>query len=62
MSRYVVILVLPLFVGSLIAVTVLLINGLRERRERRHMELRNLDRAALSATPAADDKGRRIAS
>ena len=32
MSRYVVLLLVPLVVGSLIAIAVLLINGLRERR------------------------------
>jgi hypothetical protein len=59
----------PLIVGILIAVTVLLINGLRERRERRHTVLRearrldSLDYAAtLSARSASDGKDRRIAS
>jgi len=44
MSRYVVILIVPLVVGSLIAVAILLINGLRERRERKDMELREARR------------------
>ena len=44
MSRYVVILIVPIAVGSLIAVAVLLINGLRERRERRDIELREAGR------------------
>jgi len=39
MSRYAAVLVIPLIVGTLIAVTVLLINGLRERREQRHTVL-----------------------
>ena len=66
MSRYVVILIVPLVVGSLIAVAVLLINGLREQRERRDMELREArrlnsrDYATLSARPASDRKDRRI--
>lgn len=68
MSRYVVILIVPLIVGGLIAVTVLLANGLRERRERRRMALRearrldSLNYATLSARPASDGKDRRIAS
>ena len=40
MSRYAAVLVVPLIVGILIAATVLLINGLRERRERRDTALR----------------------
>jgi hypothetical protein len=68
MSRYVVILIVPLVVGSLIAVAVLLINGLRERRERKHMELRDARRlnkqdfAILSARSPSEGKDRRIAS
>jgi hypothetical protein len=68
MSRYVVILIVPLVVGSLIAVAVLLINGLRERRERRDMELREARRlnsrdvARLSARSPSDGKDQRIAS
>ena len=44
MSRYAVILIVPLVVGSLIAVAVLLITGLRERRERNHLVLREAKR------------------
>ena len=68
MSRYVVILIVPLVVGSLIAVAILLINGLRERRERKDMELREARRlntrdfAILSARSPSEGKGRRIAS
>jgi hypothetical protein len=68
MSRYVVILIVPLVVGSLIAVAVLLINGLREQRERRDMELREARRlnsrdvARLSARSPSDGKDQRIAS
>jgi hypothetical protein len=68
MSRYVVVLIVPLVVGSLIAVAVLLINGLRERRERRDMELREARRlnsrdvARLSARSPSDGKDQRIAS
>ena len=40
MSRYAAVLVVPLIVGILIAATVLLINVLRERRERRDTALR----------------------
>jgi hypothetical protein len=67
MSHYAAVLVVPLVVGVLIAVTVLLINGLRERRERRltalceARRLYSLDDATLSARLASDDKGRRIA-
>ena len=68
MSRYVVILSVPLVVGSLIAVAILLINGLRERRERKDMELREARRlnkrdfAILSARSSSEGKDRRIAS
>ena len=68
MSRYVVILIVPLVVGSLIAVAILLINGLRERHERKDMELREARRlntrdfAILSARSPSEGKDRRIAS
>jgi len=68
MSRYVVILIVPLVVGCLIAVAILLINGLREGRERKDMELREArrldspDYATFSARPASDGKDRRMAS
>jgi len=68
MSRYAALLVVPLIVGVLIAVTVLLINELRERRERRHTVLREArrldgpDYATFSARSDADRKDRRIAS
>ena len=68
MSRYAAVLVVPLIIGTLIAVTVLLINGLRERREQRHAVLReagcldDLDYATFSAKRTPDDKDRRIAS
>ena len=68
MSRYVVILIVPLVVGSLIAVAILLINGLRARRERKDMELREARRlntrdfAILSARSPSGGKDRRIAS
>jgi hypothetical protein len=68
MSRYVVMLIVPLVIGSLIAVGVLLINGLREQRERRDMELREARRlnsrdvARLSARSPSDGKDQRIAS
>ena len=62
----------PISVAScssrLIAVAVLLINGLRERRERRDMELREAGRlnsgnyATLSTRPASDGKDRRTGS
>ena len=67
MSRYAVLLVVPLIVGILIAVTVLLINGRRERRERRHTALREArrldsrDDATFSARPTSDGKDQRIA-
>jgi len=62
MSRYVAVLVVPLIVGLLIAVTVLLINELRERREHRDTALREarrldgLNDATFSARPTPDDK------
>jgi hypothetical protein len=68
MSRYAAVLVVPLIVGTLIAAAVLLINGLRERREQRHAALREARRldgpvhATFSAKPTPDDKDRRIAS
>src|SRR5215510_14281518 len=68
MSRYAALLVVPLIVGILIAVTVLLINELREWRERRHIVLREArcldgpDYAMFSARSASDRKDRRIAS
>jgi hypothetical protein len=68
MSRYAAILVVPLVIGILIAVTVLLVNGLRERRDRRHAALREArrldsqDYATFSGRPASDGKDRRIAS
>jgi hypothetical protein len=65
MTRYAIFLVAPVVGGVLIAVAVLLISGLRERRERRRVELREarrLDGARLSARPAPDVKDRRIAS
>jgi len=68
MSRYAALLIAPLIVGVLIAVTVLLINELRERRERRHTVLREArhlddpDYATSSARSDADRKDRRIAS
>ena len=68
MSRYVVLLIVPCVVGSLIAAAVLFINGLRERRERRDMELREArrpnrrDSATLSARSPSDGKERRKAS
>jgi hypothetical protein len=64
MSRYAAVLVVPLLVGILIAVTVLLVNGLRERREQRRMallEARRLDRLDY-ATLSANGKDRRIPS
>jgi hypothetical protein len=68
MSRYVVILLVPLVIGSLIAIAILLINGLRERRDQRAMELREARRlnsrdfARPSARSSSDGEGRRIAS
>jgi hypothetical protein len=56
MIRYVVLLIAPFVIGALIAVAVLLINGLRERRERMRGELgeaRWLDRAPSSTDLAA---------
>jgi hypothetical protein len=68
MSRYAAILVVPLIFGALIAVGVLLVNELRERRERRDTALREtrrlnrLDDDAFSARPASDGEDRRMAS
>ena len=68
MSRYAAVLVVPLIVGILIALTVLLINALRERRERRDTALREArrldspDHGTFSGRPASDGKDRRIAS
>lgn len=56
MIRYVVLLVAPFVIGVLIAVAILLINGLREHRERTRRELydaRRLDRAPSSTDLAA---------
>ena len=61
MSRYVVILIVPIAVGSLIAVAVLLINGLRERRERRDMELREAD-VLINSRDYATLSARRVAT
>jgi len=68
MSRYVVILLVPLVIGSLIAIAILLINGLRERRDQRDMELREARRlnsrdfTKPSARSPSDGEDRRIAS
>jgi len=69
MIRYVVLLIAPLIIGALIAVAVLLINGLRERRERTRRELyeaRRLDREPsstdLAARSAPEVRDRQIAS
>jgi hypothetical protein len=69
MIRYVVLLVAPLVIGALIAVAILLINGLREHRERTRRELyeaRRLDRApssnGLAARSASKVRDRWIAS
>ena len=69
MIRYVALLIGPLIIGALIAVAVLLINGLRERRERTRRELyeaRRLDREPsstdLAARSAPEVRDRRIAS
>jgi hypothetical protein len=68
MSRYAAVLAMPLIVGILIAVTVLLINELRERSQRRRRALRearrldSLDYATFSTRPTSADKDRRIAS
>ena len=57
MSRYAAVLAMPLIVGFLIAVTVLLINELRERSQRRRTALRqarrldSLEYATFSARP-----------
>ena len=68
MSRYVVILLVPLVIGSLIAIAILFINGLRERRDQRDLELREARRlnsrdfARPSARSPSDGEDRRIAS
>jgi hypothetical protein len=68
MSLYAAVLVVPLIVGILIAVAVLLVNGLRERREQTQWTLRDArrvdsrDHATRSAGRSSDDKGQRIAS
>ena len=69
MIRYVVLLIAPLIIGALIAVAVLLINGLRERRERTRRELyeaRRLDcepsSTDLAARSAPEVRDRQIAS
>jgi hypothetical protein len=65
MTRYAIFLVAPVVGGILIAVVVLLISGLRERREQKLLELREArrpDGAPLSARPAPDVEDRRIAS
>ena len=69
MIRYVALLIGPLIIGALIAVAVLLINGLRERRERTRRELyeaRRLDREPsstdLAARSAPEVRDRQIAS
>ena len=69
MIRYGVLLVAPLLIGSLVAIGVLLVNGLRERRERKRRELheaRRLERAPsftdLATRSERDLKDRRIAS
>ena len=68
MSRYAAVLVVPLVVGILIAATILLINWLRERRERRYAALRearrldSLDHATFLARRASLGKDRHIAS
>jgi hypothetical protein len=61
MTGYAIFLVAPIVGGILIAVAVLLVSGLRERRERR-LEARRLDGAPRSARPAPDVQDRRIAS
>jgi len=64
MSRYAALLVVPLIAGVLIAVAGLLINELRERRERRHTVLREArrldgpDYATFSAESDADGKAK----
>jgi len=65
MTRYAIFLAAPVVVGVLIAVAILLINGLRERHERRRLELREarrFDGAPLSAGSAPEVEDRRIAS
>ena len=63
MTRYAVLLVAPLIIGSVIAIAVLLINGLRERRERTRGELYEAGRVKsaassidLAARSAREDK------
>ena len=65
MMEYALLLVAPIVAGVLIAVAILVMNGLRERREQRRLalqEARRLDRAPLGAQPAPNVKDRRIAS
>src|SRR5437016_8581786 len=65
MIRYAIVLAAPVVGGVLIAVPIILITELRERRQRRRMalrEARHLDRAPVSGGPAPDAKDRRIAS
>lgn len=65
MTTYAILLVAPVVGGALIAVAVLLFNGLRDHRQRRRAELREarrLDSARLPARSAPDVKDRRIAS
>jgi hypothetical protein len=65
MTGYALLLLAPVASGLLIAVAIFLMNGLREGRERRHMELREarrLDRATLPPGPTADSRDQRIAS
>ena len=68
MSRYAAVLAVPLILGFLIAVTILLFSGLRERGQRRRRALRearrldSLDYVTFSARRTSGDKDRRIAS
>ena len=65
MLRYAIFLAAPVVGGVLIAVVVILITGLRERRERSRMALREArrrDGAPVSGKPAPDAKDHRIAS
>ena len=65
MFRYAIFLAAPVLGGVLIAVAVILINELRERRERSRMALREArrrDGAPVSGGPAPDAKDHRIAS
>jgi len=65
MFRYALLLAAPVVAGVLIAVAVILINGLRERRERSRTALREVglpDREPASGRPAPDAKDQRIAS